>query len=56
LQGHGKRMLDWLTEEARRAGCVQPHLASGVQRSNTHRFYFREGHTLSAYHFRKDLQ
>ena len=55
-QGHGKRMLNWLTEEARRAGCVQLHLDSGVQRSNTHRFYFREGHTISAYHFRKDLQ
>jgi len=55
-QGHGKRMLDWLTEEARRAGCVQLHLDSGVQRPDTHRFYFREGLTISAYHFRKDLQ
>lgn len=55
-QGHGKRMLDWLTEEARRAGCVQLHLDLGVQRPDTHRFYFREGLTISAYHFRKDLQ
>ena len=55
-QGHGKRMLDWLTEEARRADCVQLHLDSGVQRPHAHRFYFREGLTISAYHFRKDLQ
>ena len=55
-QGLGKRMLDWLTEEARRAGCVQLHLDSGVQRPDTHRFYFREGLTISAYHFRNDLQ
>jgi hypothetical protein len=49
-------MLDWLTEEARRADCVQLHLDSGVQRPDAHRFYFREGLTISAYHFRKDLQ
>ena len=55
-QGHGKRMLDWLTEEARRADCVQLHLDSGVQPPDAHRFYFREGLTISAYHFRKDLQ
>ena len=55
-QGHGKRMLDWLTEEARRAGCVQLHQDSGIQRPNTHRFYFREGLTISAYRFRKYLQ
>ena len=54
-QGHGKRMLDWLSEEARRDGCAQLHLDSGVQRFDTHRFYFREGLTIFAYHFRKDL-
>jgi GNAT superfamily N-acetyltransferase len=56
LQGHGKRMLDWLTGEARKADCVQLHLDSGVQRPEAHRFYFREGLIISAYHFRKDLQ
>jgi hypothetical protein len=55
-QGHDKRMLDWLTEEARRAGGVQLHLDSGVQRSDTRRFYFREGLNIAAYHFRKDTQ
>ncbi len=54
-QGHGKRMLDWLSEEARRDGCAQLHLDSGVQRFDTHRFYFCEGLTISSYHFRKDL-
>lgn len=54
-QGHGRQMLDWLVVEARRNGCGQFHLDSGVQRSDTHRFYFREGLTISAYHFRKEI-
>ena len=55
-RGHGQRMLGWLTDLARRDGCEQLHLDSGVQRPNTHRFYFREGLTVSSYHFRKELR
>ena len=54
-EGHGQRMLDWLADEARRDGCGQLHLDSGVQRHDAHRFYFREGMSISSYHFRKDL-
>ena len=54
-QGHGHALLDWLKTEARRHGCVQLHLDSGVQRENTHRFYFRERLTINAYHFRVTL-
>ncbi|CAN5618936.1 GNAT family N-acetyltransferase [soil metagenome] len=51
----GKRMLDWLVEEARKNGCEKLHLDSGVQRYGAHRFYFREGMNISSYHFTKNL-
>jgi len=51
-QGHGKTLMDWLKAEARRQGCAQLHLDSGVQREAAHRFYFRERLTVNAYHFR----
>lgn len=51
----GGRMVGWLAEEARKEGCVQFHLDSGVQRHDAHRFYFREGMKISSYHFGKDL-
>jgi GNAT superfamily N-acetyltransferase len=54
-EGYGKLMLDWLVDEAKRSGCEQFHLDSGVQRHDTHRFYFREGMKISAYHFSKTL-
>ncbi len=53
--GHGKLMLDWLADEARRSGCGQLHLDSGVQREGAHRFYFREGMRISSYHFIKEI-
>ena len=54
-EGHGKRMLDWLAAEAKRDGCGQLQLDSGVQRYDAHRFYFREGMRISSYHFAKEL-
>jgi len=45
----GKALLDWLKAEAIENDCAQLHLDSGVQREDTHRFYFREGLTISAY-------
>jgi hypothetical protein len=47
--------MDWLKREAKEHGCVQLQLDSGVQREQTHRFYFREGLTINCYHFRIDL-
>jgi len=49
--GHGARLMDWLIEEARAAGCVQLHLDSGVQRFAAHRFYLRERMEITAHHF-----
>jgi GNAT superfamily N-acetyltransferase len=54
-RGFGKALLDWLKAEAESNGCSQLHLDSGVQRERTHRFYFREGLAISAYHFRVPL-
>lgn len=51
----GGRMLDWLSGEARRNGCGQVHLDSGVQRDRAHRFYFREGMKIVNYHFSKPV-
>lgn len=50
-RGHGKALLAWLAAEAKRHGCVQLELDSGVQRTEAHRFYFRERLRISAYHF-----
>lgn len=52
-QGHAGALLDWLVEEARRLGCDQFHLDSGVQaeRQDAHRLYFNKGMRISAYHF-----
>lgn len=54
-KGYGKRLLDWLREEARAKKCDELHLDSGVQREHAHRFYFRENLTITAYHFRVKL-
>lgn len=54
-QGYGRALMDWLKAEARAHDCSQLHLDSGVQREQTHRFYFREGLTINACHFRVPL-
>ena len=54
-RGHGKLLMDWLKREAKERGCTQLQLDSGVQREQTHRFYFREGLTINCHHFRVAL-
>lgn len=51
-RGHGKALLDWLKGEARRRGCGHLELISNVVRERAHAFYFREGLTVDAFHFR----
>lgn len=55
-RGHGGRLLEWLVERAREAGCDELHLDCGVQRVDAHRFY--EGHHLEpgSLHFRRRLE
>jgi GNAT superfamily N-acetyltransferase len=56
-QGHAGALLDWLIEEARRLGCGQLHLDSGVgpDREDAHRLYLNKRLRISAHHFQIDL-
>ena len=49
--GFGGQLLDWLIEQARKHGCEQLELDSGVQRFDAHRFYFAKRMKISSYHF-----
>lgn len=53
--GVGKALLDDLARRAREAGCSVIDLDSGVHRFDAHRFYHREGLTISAHHFTRRL-
>jgi GNAT superfamily N-acetyltransferase len=50
-QGVGAALLDELGRRAQAAGCHVLDLDSGVQRGDAHRFYMREGLTISSSHF-----
>ena len=52
-RGHGRALLGWTLEEARRLGCDQVHLDSGVglERADAHRLYLASGYVISAHHF-----
>lgn len=54
-QGHGATLLRWLGERALEEGCATLQLDSGLQRTDAHRFYEREGMHVSSLHFRKLL-
>ena len=54
--GHGRLLLSWLANEARRTGCDALELDSGVQRVGAHRFYLGQGMHISSYHFRHPLR
>ena len=53
--GHGKAMFEWCEAQARSRGCAYMALSSGVQRERAHRFYFRQGMSISTFGFRKKL-
>ncbi len=50
-RGAGALMISWLETHARRIGCNQLHLDSGVQRFDAHRFYLRERFNIGSHHF-----
>jgi GNAT superfamily N-acetyltransferase len=51
-RGFGGVLLDWLMTQARRRGCANLELDSGVQRFDAHRFYLLKRMNISSYHFR----
>lgn len=50
-KGFGSALFDWLVAKARRQGCAQFHLDSGVQRFGAHRFYLHKGMDITTHHF-----
>ena len=50
-KGYGGQLFDWLVEYARREGCDQFHLDSGVHRFAAHRFYLNRRMFIEAHHF-----
>lgn len=54
-QGLGKRLFEWLQEEAKRNGCSRVIFDSYVHSAEAHRFYFREGCSIKGFHFNRML-
>lgn len=53
--GVGKMLMQHMERIARERGCDTFSLDSGTQRQQAHKFYFREGLTVTAFHFVKPL-
>jgi GNAT superfamily N-acetyltransferase len=57
-EGYGRALLEWCGDEARRLGCDQIHLDSGVEanRLDAHRLYLNTGMRITSFHFAKPLR
>ena len=55
-KGYGATLLGFVEAKARAMGCDTLTLNSGTQRTRAHRFYFREGLHIQAFHFTRDLR
>ena len=53
--GVGHRLLAYLEQRAREAGCLEFSLDSGTHRTDAHRFYLRERLAIVAFSFTKRL-
>lgn len=53
--GVGRALLAELTERGGAAGCHVVDLDSGVQRTDAHRFYMREGFAIASFHFARAI-
>ena len=53
--GVGRAMMKYMERLARERSCDTLSLDSGSQRRLAHKFYFREGMTISSFHFDKKL-
>ena len=54
-RGVGHVLMQWLEQRARELSCVALVLDSGTQRTQAHRFYFREGMVVVCFNFTKEL-
>jgi GNAT superfamily N-acetyltransferase len=55
-KGVGHALMEHMRKLAQSAGCEACTLDSGTQRTQAHKFYFREGMVVSSFHFRKPLK
>ena len=54
--GVGHALIAYMEQVANERGCDSLALDSGTQRQQAHKFYFREGLTIPAFHFSKLLK
>lgn len=54
--GVGNTLISWLQQEAARRGAKGLELESGTQRTQAHKFYFREGFVINAFSFKQDFE
>ena len=56
-RGHARAIVDWLLEEARRLGCDELHLDSGVgdARADAHRLYLNARMRITSHHFARPV-
>ena len=56
-RGHARALLGWLADEAKRLGCDELHLDSGVgaNRLDAHRLYLNTGMRITSFHFAKPV-
>jgi GNAT superfamily N-acetyltransferase len=56
-RGHAGALMDWMIDEARRLGCGEFHLDSGVgpDRTTAHRLYFNKRMRISSHHFSRSV-
>ncbi len=54
-QGVGRALIAHLEEVARKVGANGLVLDSGTQRTQAHRFYFREGFVIPSFNFKKSF-
>ena len=54
-KGAGRAMIAYMERVGRERGCDVLALDSGCQRQQAHKFYFREGLVIGAFHFSKKI-
>lgn len=55
-QGVGSALLNWIEDFARQNSIGTIALDSGVHRSAAHKFYFRNGLTITSFNFKKSVK
>jgi GNAT superfamily N-acetyltransferase len=57
-KGYAKLLLDYVYDQAKKAGCDQLHLDSGgiPQRYDAHRLYIKYGFNITSHHFAMNIK